>query len=90
MSDTCGRDDRARRAVDGSGMARAIDGGRRRGVGDMAGAAAGRALPATRLAAVRIGLGIYGLSPFDGRASATRVVWPVETGPPMPTSADAS
>lgn len=79
LSGASQEDDLAQLDVFRDAMARAIDAGLRPRIRHIAATAAALDLPATRLDAVRIGLGIYGLSPFDDRSSADLGLRPAMT-----------
>jgi alanine racemase len=79
LSGTSHEDDLAQLALFRDAMSGAIDAGLRPRIRHLAATGAALDLPATRLDAVRVGLGIYGLSPFDDRSSATLGLRPAMT-----------
>ncbi|MGM1017366.1 MAG: alanine racemase [Actinomycetota bacterium] len=79
VSNTSPADDLAALALFEEGVAAAADLGVRPEIRHIAATAAAIDLPQTRLDAVRIGIGIYGLSPFDDRDSAALGLRPAMT-----------
>lgn len=79
LSNTSAQDDRAALAVFDEGVAAAAALGVRPEIRHIAATAAAIDLPETRLDAVRIGIGLYGLSPFEDRSSAELGLRPAMT-----------
>jgi alanine racemase len=79
LSNTSPSDDRAALAVFNSGLALANAEGLRPGLVHLAATAAAIDLPDARFNTVRIGIGMYGLSPFDDRSSADLGLTPAMT-----------
>ncbi|WP_067197679.1 alanine racemase [Microbacterium sp. XT11] len=79
LSNTSPKDDRAALAKFEQGVAAAESFGIRPEIRHLAATAAAIDLPETRLDAVRIGIGLYGLSPFDDRTSASLGLRPAMT-----------
>ncbi|GGO64070.1 alanine racemase [Microbacterium nanhaiense] len=79
LSGTSHEEDLAQLARFRDAMGAAIDAGLRPRIRHLAATGAAIELPDTRLDAVRIGLGIYGLSPFDDRSSAALGLRPAMT-----------
>jgi len=79
LSGTSREDDLAQLALFRDAMSAAIDAGLRPRIRHLAATGAAIDLPETRLDAVRVGLGIYGLSPFDERSSANLGLRPAMT-----------
>ena len=79
LSNTSPADDLAALARFEQGVAVAADLGIRPEIRHLAATAAAIDLPQTRLDAVRIGIGLYGLSPFDDRSSAELGLRPAMT-----------
>ncbi|MCC2029622.1 alanine racemase [Microbacterium sp. YMB-B2] len=79
LSNTSPADDRAALARFEEGTAAAASAGIRPEIRHIAATAAAIDLPETRLDAVRIGIGLYGLSPFDDRSSAELGLRPAMT-----------
>lgn len=79
LSNTSAADDRAALGRFQEGVAIAASAGLRPEIRHIAATAAAIDLPETRLDAVRIGIGLYGLSPFDDRSSAELGLRPAMT-----------
>ncbi|GAA1533012.1 alanine racemase [Microbacterium ginsengiterrae] len=79
LSNTSLDDDRAALARFEEGVAAAASAGLRPEIRHIAATAAAIDLPEARLDAVRIGIGLYGLSPFDDRSSADLGLRPAMT-----------
>ncbi|MGX1693947.1 alanine racemase [Microbacterium keratanolyticum] len=79
LSNTSDDDDRAALAEFERGVALAAASGIHPEIRHLAATAAAIALPETRLDAVRIGIGLYGLSPFDDRTSSDLGLRPAMT-----------
>ncbi|MBO9627520.1 MAG: alanine racemase [Microbacterium sp.] len=79
LSNTSPEDDRAALAKFEQGVAAAASFGIHPEIRHLAATAAAIDLPETRLDAVRIGIGLYGLSPFDDRTSAALGLRPAMT-----------
>ncbi|MFS0911758.1 alanine racemase [Microbacterium sp. 179-I 3D2 NHS] len=79
LSNTSPDDDRAALTLFDEGVAAAASFGIRPEIRHIAATAAAIDLPETRLDAVRIGIGLYGLSPFDDRRSAALGLRPAMT-----------
>ncbi|MGY1552921.1 alanine racemase [Microbacterium sp. A588] len=79
LSNASVADDRAALAQFDEGTAAAAAAGVRPQIRHIAATAAAIDLPETRLDAVRIGIGLYGLSPFDDRSSADLGLRPAMT-----------
>lgn len=79
LSNTSPADDRAALARFEQGVAAAAAAGVRPEIRHIAATAAAIDLPETRLDAVRIGIGLYGLSPFEERSSAELGLRPAMT-----------
>jgi alanine racemase len=79
LSNASPADDRAALAVFTRGLALAESEGLRPQLVHLAATAAALDLPETRFNAVRIGIGMYGLSPFDDRSSADLGLTPAMT-----------
>ena len=79
LSNTSAADDRLALARFEEGLAAAASLGVRPEIRHIAATAAAIDLPETRLDAVRIGIGLYGLSPFDDRSSAELGLRPAMT-----------
>ncbi len=79
LSNTSADDDRAALARFEQGVTAAASFGIRPEIRHIAATAAAIDLPETRLDAVRIGIGLYGLSPFAGRTSASLGLRPAMT-----------
>ncbi|MET4638699.1 alanine racemase [Mycetocola sp. 2940] len=79
LSNTSAADDRAALAVFTRGLALARRAGLSPDLVHLAATAAAIDLPETRFNTVRIGIGMYGLSPFDDRSSADLGLRPVMT-----------
>ncbi|WP_261167096.1 alanine racemase [Microbacterium sp. Marseille-Q6965] len=79
LSGTSPDEDRAQLTAFEDGLRRAAQHGVRPDIAHLAATAAAIDLPETRLDAVRIGVGIYGLSPFEDRTSADLGLVPAMT-----------
>lgn len=79
LSNASPAEDRAALARFEEGTAAAASAGVRPEIRHIAATAAAISLPETRLDAVRIGIGLYGLSPFDDRSSADLGLRPAMT-----------
>lgn len=79
VSNASPSDDRAALALFEEGTGAAASAGVRPEIRHIAATAAAIDLPETRLDAVRIGIGLYGLSPFDDRSSADLGLRPAMT-----------
>ncbi len=79
LSNTSAADDRAALALFHEGVAQAAASGVHPEIRHIAATAAAIDLPETRLDAVRIGIGLHGLSPFDDRSSAALGLRPAMT-----------